>query len=244
MPQLWAHLPRGAQTAGRRGRVRRLRRPAGEAGDDDELTARRRLAVYREQAAPLERFYAERDLLHQVDAETTPDEVIERSWTSWSGSDDHPEGRGAGQDARRRPDRGGTIYRGRAVQPGRSTLDSTGSLERYIRDQGDPVVQGLPGRIRRRSAPRSTTRSCTGSLGDPSSPRGWCCRSTSARSGRAHGDAAVTVFVGGQFPRRRPRGRQGDRARPRRGDRLGAAGAACPTSATRSSRSPTQRAWA
>jgi adenylate kinase len=47
--------------------------------DDDELTARRRLAVYRDQAAPLERFYAERDLLHQVDAEATPDEVIERS---------------------------------------------------------------------------------------------------------------------------------------------------------------------
>jgi adenylate kinase len=47
--------------------------------DDDELTARRRLAVYREQASPLERFYAERDLLHQVDSEATPDEVIERS---------------------------------------------------------------------------------------------------------------------------------------------------------------------
>lgn len=47
--------------------------------DDDELTARRRLAVYREQASPLERFYAERDLLHQVDAEASPDEVIERS---------------------------------------------------------------------------------------------------------------------------------------------------------------------
>jgi adenylate kinase len=47
--------------------------------DDDELTARRRLAVYREQASPLERFYAERDLLHQVDAEATPDEVIERT---------------------------------------------------------------------------------------------------------------------------------------------------------------------
>lgn len=47
--------------------------------DDDELTARRRLAVYREQASPLERFYAERDLLHQVDAEATPDEVIARS---------------------------------------------------------------------------------------------------------------------------------------------------------------------
>ena len=47
--------------------------------DDDELTVRRRLAVYREQAASLEQFYAERDLLHQVDAEATPDEVIERS---------------------------------------------------------------------------------------------------------------------------------------------------------------------
>ena len=47
--------------------------------DDDELTARRRLAVYREQASPLERFYAERDLLHQVDAEATPADVIERT---------------------------------------------------------------------------------------------------------------------------------------------------------------------
>lgn len=50
--------------------------------DDDELTARRRLAVYREQASPLERFYAERDLLHQVDAEATPGEVIERTLTA------------------------------------------------------------------------------------------------------------------------------------------------------------------
>ena len=47
--------------------------------DDDELTARRRLAVYREQASPLERFYAERDLLHQVDSEATPGDVIERT---------------------------------------------------------------------------------------------------------------------------------------------------------------------
>jgi adenylate kinase len=47
--------------------------------DDDELTARRRLAVYREQASPLERFYAERDLLHQIDAEALPDEVVDRT---------------------------------------------------------------------------------------------------------------------------------------------------------------------
>jgi adenylate kinase len=47
--------------------------------DDDELTIRRRIAVYREQASPLEQFYVERDLLYQVDAEGTPDEVIDRT---------------------------------------------------------------------------------------------------------------------------------------------------------------------
>ena len=47
--------------------------------DDDELTVRRRIAVYREQASPLEQFYVERDLLYQVDAEGTPEEVIERT---------------------------------------------------------------------------------------------------------------------------------------------------------------------
>ena len=47
--------------------------------DDDELTARRRLAVYREQASPLERFYAEREILHQVDSESSPDDVVERT---------------------------------------------------------------------------------------------------------------------------------------------------------------------
>jgi adenylate kinase len=47
--------------------------------DDDEITIRRRIAVYREQASPLEQFYVERDLLFQVDAEGTPDEVIERT---------------------------------------------------------------------------------------------------------------------------------------------------------------------
>jgi adenylate kinase len=47
--------------------------------DDDELTVRRRIAVYREQASPREQFYVERDLLFQVDAEGTPDEVIERT---------------------------------------------------------------------------------------------------------------------------------------------------------------------
>src|SRR4026209_1940932 len=47
--------------------------------DDDELTARRRLAVYREQASPLELLYVERDLVYQVDSEATPDEVIERT---------------------------------------------------------------------------------------------------------------------------------------------------------------------
>jgi adenylate kinase len=47
--------------------------------DDDELTIRRRLAVYRQQASPLEMFYVDRDVLYTVDADGTPDEVLERS---------------------------------------------------------------------------------------------------------------------------------------------------------------------
>ena len=35
--------------------------------------------MYREQASPLELFYAERDLLHTIDAAATPDEVVERT---------------------------------------------------------------------------------------------------------------------------------------------------------------------
>ncbi|HET9673106.1 MAG TPA: adenylate kinase [Actinomycetota bacterium] len=47
--------------------------------DDDELTIRRRLAVYRQQASPLEMFYVERDILYTIDADGTPDEVLERT---------------------------------------------------------------------------------------------------------------------------------------------------------------------
>ena len=47
--------------------------------DDDELTVRRRLAIYRAQASPLEMFYVERDILYLVDADGPPDEVLERS---------------------------------------------------------------------------------------------------------------------------------------------------------------------
>jgi adenylate kinase len=47
--------------------------------DDDELTVLRRLAVYRDQTAPLERFYAERGLLREIDAEVPVDLVLERA---------------------------------------------------------------------------------------------------------------------------------------------------------------------
>ena len=46
--------------------------------DDEELTVRRRLAVYREQTAPLEAFYRERKLLVEIDAEVLEDEVAAR----------------------------------------------------------------------------------------------------------------------------------------------------------------------
>jgi adenylate kinase len=47
--------------------------------DDEELTVRRRLAVYGEQTAPLERFYREHGLLHEVDAQAQEDVVVERT---------------------------------------------------------------------------------------------------------------------------------------------------------------------
>jgi adenylate kinase len=49
--------------------------PLEKRNDEDTLTVKRRLAVYREQTQPLEAFYAERDLLRTVDAETPPDAV-------------------------------------------------------------------------------------------------------------------------------------------------------------------------
>ena len=46
--------------------------------DEDELTVKRRLAIYREQSQPLELFYWERGLLREVDAEAPMDVVTER----------------------------------------------------------------------------------------------------------------------------------------------------------------------
>jgi adenylate kinase len=47
--------------------------------DDDELTVRRRLALYREQTAPLEAFYRERKILLEIDAEAREEQVAERT---------------------------------------------------------------------------------------------------------------------------------------------------------------------
>jgi adenylate kinase len=47
--------------------------------DDDELTVRRRIAVYAEQTRPLETFYWERGLLREVDAQAPEDQVTERT---------------------------------------------------------------------------------------------------------------------------------------------------------------------
>jgi adenylate kinase len=46
--------------------------------DEDELTVKRRLAVYRQQTQPLEAFYGDRDLLRVVDAEAPMDVVTDR----------------------------------------------------------------------------------------------------------------------------------------------------------------------
>jgi adenylate kinase len=46
--------------------------------DEDELTVKRRLATYRQQTEPLERYYWERGLLRDVDAEAPMGDVSAR----------------------------------------------------------------------------------------------------------------------------------------------------------------------
>jgi adenylate kinase len=58
--------------------------PLQQRSDDDELTARRRLAVYQEQTAPLETFYWERGLLREIDAEDSPDAVFAKTLEAMS----------------------------------------------------------------------------------------------------------------------------------------------------------------
>jgi adenylate kinase len=53
--------------------------PLERRADDDDLTVRRRLAVYQEQTEPLEQFYRERGILREVNAETREDTVAERT---------------------------------------------------------------------------------------------------------------------------------------------------------------------
>ena len=52
--------------------------PLEKRNDEDALTVKRRMAVYREQTQPLEAFYAERELLRPIDAEAPKETVSER----------------------------------------------------------------------------------------------------------------------------------------------------------------------
>jgi adenylate kinase len=54
--------------------------PLEKRDDEDALTVKRRLAVYRDQTQPLEAFYGERDLLRSVDAEAPMAAVTERMY--------------------------------------------------------------------------------------------------------------------------------------------------------------------
>jgi adenylate kinase len=56
--------------------------PLGKRDDEDTLTVKRRLAIYRDQTQPLEAFYAERELLRSVDAAAPFAEVSERMFTT------------------------------------------------------------------------------------------------------------------------------------------------------------------
>ena len=56
--------------------------PLKKRSDEDELTVKRRLAVYRQQSEPLELFYWERGLLREVDAEAPMEQVSARMMTA------------------------------------------------------------------------------------------------------------------------------------------------------------------
>jgi len=56
--------------------------PLEKRNDEDALTVKRRLAIYREQTAPLETYYAERGLLRDVNAEAPMAVVNERMMTA------------------------------------------------------------------------------------------------------------------------------------------------------------------
>lgn len=60
--------------------------PLEKRSDEDELTVKRRLAIYREQTEPLERFYGERGLLREVDAEAPMSTVTDRMQVALDGS--------------------------------------------------------------------------------------------------------------------------------------------------------------
>jgi Adenylate kinase and related kinases len=156
--------------------------------DDDEETIMRRLEVYKRETKPLVLYFWERGLLRDIDAEaperSSPTGRSRRSPTCWTPTSDavivykSPDE----IDKMRRAGRivAGTIDRVlAAVHPNVTTAELDDVAETYIREQGAtrrsrataPDPAGY--RSRRRSAPRSTRRSCTGS------PR------TSARSPRA-----------------------------------------------------------
>lgn len=60
--------------------------PLEKRSDEDELTVKRRLAIYRQQTEPLDAFYAERGLLRLVGAEAPMAEVTERMLAALEGA--------------------------------------------------------------------------------------------------------------------------------------------------------------
>ena len=157
--------------------------------DDDELTVRRRLALYREQTAPLEAFYRERKLLLEIDAEVLEGEVADAHDRRAGGP--HVIIRKSPEELDRMR-RAGRIVADTisavldAVRPGATTADLDEVAESYIRGQTrDAVVQGLsrhvPGDDLRVDRRRDRARH---PVGRPArSRRASSSRSTSVRSG-------------------------------------------------------------
>ena len=209
----------------RRGRDRRSGCCSGPQiegrADDTEDVIRRRQEVYAEQTEPLIEVYRDRGLLRRGRRHGRGRRGHRSASSTRSTSSpraDAPVGlsRTAGSRSRR-PSRSTACARpawwsaapssccAAPCAPGITTGELDAIAEDNIRSAGaTPSFLGYHGRSRRRSAPRSTTRSCTASRATGCSPRATSSRiDCGAIVDGWHGDAAITVA--GRRGRRRGR---------------------------------------
>ena len=172
--------------------------------DDTEDVIRRRQEVYLEQTEPLTEVYKQRGIVVEVDGMGDVDDVTVACSRPWTASPS-PGGPARPRVEIKTPQqvvamrRAGLVV-GRTLELLRASVRagiSTGELdaiaEDHIRSSGRPVVPGAT-TASARSAPRSTTRSCTASPATGCWPTATWSPSTAERSFRTTPGGAGTAM--------------------------------------------------